>query len=43
MRTSKKIFYVGFIGLLTATAMTGCYWQTNRYLQSKKRWQVISR
>lgn len=37
----KKVGYVLFIGTLTSTAVAACYWQSNRYFQSRKRWDVI--
>ena len=37
----KKVVYVGFIGGLTISAMTACYWQSNRFIQARKRWEVI--
>lgn len=39
---SKKVIYVGIIGVLTSTAATAAYWQTNRYIQAKKRWKLIA-
>lgn len=38
---SKKVIYVGIIGVLTSTAATAAYWQTNRYIQAQKKWKLI--
>jgi len=37
----KKIGYVVIIGALTTTAVSACYWQANRYLQARHRWDTI--
>jgi len=37
----KKVGYVLFIGALTSSAIGACYWQTNRYLQARTRWDII--
>lgn len=39
----RKAGYVLFISGLTASAMTACYWQSNRYLQARKRWDTINK
>lgn len=38
---NKKIIYLIGIGFLTSTALSAAYWQTNRYFQSRKRWDII--
>jgi len=37
----KKVGYVLFMGALTSSAISACYWQTNRYLQARTRWDII--
>ena len=38
----KKILTISILGSLTFTSITGCYWQTNKYKQSKKRWDRLT-
>ena len=41
MNKIKKIAYLTFVGGLTLSALTACYWQANRYLQARTRWNII--
>lgn len=43
MKNSKKYIYLTIIGFLTCTTVSACYWQTNRYFQSRAKWTLISK
>lgn len=42
MNRQRKWLYIAFIGSLTASAASACYWQTNKYFKAVQRWQLIS-
>jgi len=37
----KKWAYIAFVGALTCSTISACYWQTKKYLASVKRWDII--
>jgi len=41
MNVAKRAGYVIFIGALTGSAASACYWQSKRYIQARDRWDVI--
>ena len=43
MRTVKRIGFVTFIGALTLSACSACYWQSKKYLIARQRWDVIKK
>jgi hypothetical protein len=43
MNKIQKWGYVAFIGALTASAMSACYWQGSKYMISTARWEAIGK
>jgi len=43
MQGFKKWAYIAFMGSLTCSATSACYWQGKKYLISSSRWESIKR
>jgi hypothetical protein len=41
MRGFRKWGYIAFMGALTCSAVSACYWQGSKYLASTARWDCI--
>jgi hypothetical protein len=41
MKGFRKWAYIGFMGALTCSALSACYWQGKKYLLSTARWDAI--
>lgn len=41
MKGFRKWAYIAFMGSLTCSALSACYWQGSKYLISTARWDSI--